>query len=111
MILSIVTTGSMTEDTRYGDNVTAPLVDFTKENSGKSKGSTVRNNLAKKSTKCLANLKNSIRDVSQIGVDVGNAHLQTVCFCRKTERVFGARTRIPAKPLQAVLFRLPTAIG
>ena len=33
----IVTTGSMTEDTRYGDNVTAPLVDFTKENSGKSK--------------------------------------------------------------------------
>ncbi len=45
----IVTTGSMTEDTRYGDNVTAPLVDFTKENSGKSKGWTVWNNLAKKS--------------------------------------------------------------
>ena len=45
----IVTTGSMTEDTRYGDNVTPPLVDFTKENSGKSKGWTVWNNLAKKS--------------------------------------------------------------
>ena len=45
----IITTGSMTEDTRYGDNATAPLVDFTKENSGKSKGWTVWNNLAKKS--------------------------------------------------------------
>lgn len=45
----IVTTGSMTEDTRYGDSNTAPRVDFTKENSGTSAGWQVWNNLAKKS--------------------------------------------------------------
>jgi len=45
----IVTTGSMTEDTRYGDNDTAPTLDFTKENMGQSSGWQLWNNLAKKS--------------------------------------------------------------
>ena len=45
----IVTTGSMTEDTRYGDDNTAPTLDFTADNMGQSSGWTVWNNLAKKS--------------------------------------------------------------
>ncbi len=45
----IVTTGSMTEDTRYGDDHTAPTLDFTKDTMGQSSGWKVWNNLAKQS--------------------------------------------------------------
>ncbi|MGO2301767.1 oleate hydratase [Psychrobacter sp. AOP7-D1-15] len=46
----IVTTGSMTEDTRYGDNETSPKLDFNKDTMGQSSGWQLWNNLAKKST-------------------------------------------------------------
>ena len=45
----IVTTGSMTEDTRYGDDNTAPTLDFKKDSMGQSSGWKVWNNLAKQS--------------------------------------------------------------
>lgn len=45
----IVTTGSMTEDTFYGDSNHAPAITTTNENAGQSKGWAVWNNLAKKS--------------------------------------------------------------
>lgn len=45
----IVTTGSMTEDTRYGNDYTAPTLDFNQDNMGQSSGWRVWNNLAKQS--------------------------------------------------------------
>jgi len=45
----IVTTGSMTEDTAYGDNLTAPVVAINNETSGQSAGWKIWKNLAAKS--------------------------------------------------------------
>lgn len=45
----IATTGSMTEDTFYGDNKTAPAIELNKDNSGQSAGWKLWKNLAAKS--------------------------------------------------------------
>lgn len=45
----IVTTGSMTEDTRYGDNDTPPDIDIPKDQMGQSAGWQLWNNIAKQS--------------------------------------------------------------
>ena len=47
--LVIVTTGSMTEDTFYGDNKTAPVITINNDTSGKSPGWMLWKNLAAKS--------------------------------------------------------------
>lgn len=46
----VATTGTMTDDTRYGDNDSAPNLDAMLENQGQSKGWTLWNNLAHKSS-------------------------------------------------------------
>lgn len=46
----VATTGTMTDDTRYGDNDSAPNLDTMVENQGQSKGWTLWNNLAHKSS-------------------------------------------------------------
>lgn len=46
----VATTGTMTDDTRYGDNDSAPNLDAMVENQGQSKGWTLWNNLAHKSS-------------------------------------------------------------